>query len=104
MLPASLSPHKVSRSGKILDSDTENRPKRRRRKRKKINTSPHFTSERGDDSNAAVLKEKKDRKLWKSFLRKRDRGGPQFDTMHWYRKHVLYPMPKIKIKKIKTII
>ena len=35
-------------------------------------------------------------------MRKRDRGGMEFDTMAWYRKNVLHPAPKTVVRKEKV--
>ena len=107
MLPASLSPHKVSKSGKILSDDGSSGKKRKRRKkksRKKNSPSSHFMSKRNDetsDMSHPVFDPKQGKKLWRSFLRKKERAGVNFDTMSWYRKNVLHPMPKIKVQKKK---
>ena len=107
MLPASLSPHKVSKSGKILSDDGSSGKKRKRRKkksRKKNSSSSHFMSKRNDetsDMSHPVFDPKQGKKLWRSFLRKKERAGVNFDTMSWYRKNVLHPMPKIKVQKKK---
>ena len=93
MLPASLSPHKVSRTGKVL----EKLPKKKTEKKRIKSPKGRGSGRTKDEHN--YLEPKQGRKMWRSFLRKRDRGGMEFDTMDWYRKNVLHPAPKTIVKK-----
>ncbi len=91
MLPACLSPHKIDKSGKIR---SQTKKKSSKKKRKQI---------AGKMSKTLLgnMDRKMERHMWRKLLKKRDAGGPNFDTMDWYRKNILFPAPKVKKRKKK---
>ena len=81
-----------------LEKCLKNCQKKKKRKKKRIKSPKGRGSGRTKDEHN-YLEPKQGRKMWRSFLRKRDRGGMEFDTMDWYRKNVLHPAPKTIVKK-----
>ena len=85
MLPASLSPAKVTSDGKVCLA------RKKKRKARRSESAPNFTRK-----EKKIPTEHENKKLWRSFLRKKERGGINFDTQDWYRKNVLHPSPAVK--------
>ena len=94
MLPACLSPHKINKNGKL----EKKRKQKTKTKKHKMRSGRHPES-KVSKSLAGTMSPKMERRMWRKLLKKRDAGGPNFDTMEWYRRNVLFPAPKVKKPK-----
>ena len=92
MLPASLSPHKVSRTGKVLD-----KLPRKKRKKKSGSKSPKVEGVAELGMSTLNSNQSKVEKFGDHFCE--GSWWHEFDTMAWYRKNVLHPVPKTIVKK-----